>query len=817
MNNLRLAFRLLVKNRGMSAVAVLSLALGIGANTTIFSLLNGLLLTPMPGRDPSSLVSVYTSDSSGPLYSASSYPDYLDFKNGVDALEDLSAHTLQPVLLTQRGESHRAIANLMTGNTLEMLGLRATYGRMLLRSEEPPGSHPVVVLSHAYWRSRFGADPGAVGQAIALNGHPHTIVGVGPEGFTGLFRGVAADMFVPLAMHDVLSRDPVGNRGNRGLMLLGRLRDGATVESTRAALGVVASRLHETHREFWTDVKNNPRVVSVLPESESRILPMIATPVSAFLGVLLAIVGFVLLLACSNVANLLLARASARRREIAVRVALGASRGQLIRQLLTESVLLAALAGGLGLAIACFAMDVIAAVQPPLPVSLALGMKLDPRVLLFTLVVSVATGLLFGLLPALGATRVGPIEALRSAASERVKGRWFGARNLLVVGQVAGSVLMLLCTGLFLRSLGNAEAINPGFVARGVSAFSVDLASRGYTEAQGTMFFDQMRERLLTVPGVEAVGMTNRMPLSFEGGRRSLGIFGYTPAEGEDMEVHYSVVGLGYFETLKTRITRGRALSSTDATGPGAVVVNQAFVNRYWPGKSGVGERIVAHRRVDGRSAETPMEVVGVAQDGKYISLGEAATPFIYYPQSHLYEAQMNVLLRTNGDPARLATEVRSAVASLDPNLPLFDFRTLEQHLGLALFPVRAVAWLLGLMGSLALFLAVLGLHGVLSYSVSRRTREIGIRMAIGAQRDAVLRMILGFGARLTTAGLALGILAAFGVTRFLTFLLYGISPLDPLTFVLVPGLLLAVSLGAAALPARRAAAVEPIEALREE
>jgi predicted permease len=305
--------------------------------------------------------------------------------------------------------------------------------------------------------------------------------------------------------------------------------------------------------------------------------------------------------------------------------------------------------------------------------------------------------------------------------------------------------------------------------------------------------------------------------LSFEGGRRSFGIEGYAPAEGEDMEVHFSVVGPGYFETVKTPIARGRALSATDAKGRGAVVVNQAFVNRYWPGKSGLGERIVAHRSVDGRSVETPMEVAGVAQNGKYVSLGEEARPFIFYPQSHLYEAQMNVLLRTSGDPARLAAEVRSAVASLDPNLPLFDFKTLEQHLGLALFPVRAVAWLLGLMGALALFLAVLGLHGVLSYSVSRRTREIGIRMAIGAQRDAVLRMILGFGARLTTAGLALGLLAALGVTRFLTFLLYGISPLDPLTFVLVPGLLLAVSLGAAALPARRAAAVEPVEALREE
>lgn len=817
MNDLRLALRVLVKNPGFSAVAILSLALGIGANTTIFSLLNGLLLTPTPGKDPSRLVSVYTSDSSGPLYSASSYPDYLDFKSGVDALEDLAAHTLQPVLLTVKGESQRAVVDLMTGNTFEMLGLRAAYGRTLLRSEETPGSYPVVVLSHAFWRSRFGADPSTVGQTIAVNGHPHTIVGVGPEGFSGLFRGVSADMFLPLAMHDVLTGDTVDNRGNRGLLLLGRLREGATVESTRAALGVVAKRLHESYRANWTNKKGEPRVVSVLPESESRVLPMMAGSISAFLGVLLSIVGFVLLLACSNVANLLLARANARKREIAVRVALGASRLQLIRQLLAESVLLSVVAGVLGLAIAFVAMRVIGGIQPPLPVSLALGMELDPRVLLFTLLLSVGTGIVFGLLPALGASRVGPMEALRSATSQADRARWFGARHLLVVGQVAGSVLLLVCTGLFLRSLGNAEAIDPGFVARGVSAFSVDLASRGYDEARGPAFFEQMRDRLLTVPGVVDVGMASRVPLSLDGGRRSLGIEGYTAQPGEDLEVHFSEVSPGYFETMKTPLTSGRAFARTDATGPGVVVVNEAFVRRYWPGKQGIGQRVVTHREFGGKVVATPMEVVGIAKDGKYNSLGEEPTPFIYYPQSHFYNPQLSVLLRTDGPAPRVTAEVRRAMASLDSSLPLFDFKTLEQHLGLALFPVRAVAWLLGLMGSLALFLAVLGLHGVLSYSVSRRTREIGIRMALGARREAVLQMIVGFGARLSVTGVALGVIAALGATRFLTFLLYGISPLDPLTFVLVPGLLLAVSLGAAAFPARRAASIEPVEALREE
>jgi len=817
MNDLRLAMRLLLKDRGLSAVAILSLALGIAANTTIFSLLSGLLLRPLPGREPGRLASVYTSDSSGPLYSASSYPDYRDFRDGSDAFEALGAHTLQPLLLTVGGESQRVVASLTTGNTFEMLGLRAAYGRLLLPVEEAPGDHPVVVLSHAFWRARFAANPGVVGRSVALNGRAHTIVGVGPEGFSGLLRGVAADLFVPLAMHDALSREKLDQRGNRGLMLLGRLRADATVESARASLAVLASRLHRDHRDLWTDVKGAPRVVSVLPEADSRILPMVSGPVSGFLAVLQAVVGLVLLLACSNVANLLLARASARRREMGVRLALGAGRLQLVRQLLAESVLLSAVAGALGLALAFAAMRVIGSLQPPLPVSLDLGMRIDLGVLLFTLVVSVGTGMLFGLLPALTAAGVRPLEALRGGGAHAGSGGGSRLRNLLVVGQVAGALVLLLCTGLFLRSLANAEAIDPGFSPRGVVAFSLDLDSRGYDEVRGALFFEQVRERLARLPGVAGVSLASRLPLTLGGGRRSLEVEGYQRRPGEDTEVDYSVVAPGYFETMRTALASGRGFDAREAAGPGTVVVNEAFVRRFWPGQQALGRRIVVPRRVAGARLETPMEVIGVARDGKYNSLGEEPTPFVFYPHSHLYRPEMNVLLRTDADPARLAGEVRNAVAALDPALPVYDFRTLEQHLGIALFPARSVAWLLGLMGLLALFLAVLGVYGVLSYAVTRRTREIGVRMALGATREAVLGMIVGLGARLTAAGLGLGLLAAVALTRFLGFLLYGISPLDPAVFVAVPSLLLAVALAAAALPARRASRVEPAIALREE
>jgi len=816
-SDFRLAARLLGRSPGFTVVAVLSLALGIGANTTVFSLVNGLLLVPSPGRDPDRLVSIYTSDSSGPLYSSSSYPDFLDFKEATEALDGLAAHTLRPLLVTIDGESQRAIGALASGNAFELLGLRAAYGRLLLPSEVEPGRHRVVVLSHAFWRRRFGAEPSVVGRSLALNGQPYTIVGVAPQGFSGFFRGLSTDLFVPLAMQQALGGDPLDNRGNRGLLLVGRLRDGATIEAARSQLAVIAARHYQAYRDTWSDVRGASRTVSVLPERASRLLPEVSTAVTAFLALLGAVVLLVLALACSNVASLLVARANVRSREFAIRVAVGARRGHIVRQLLAESLLLSLAGGGLGVGLAVVAMRLIGSIQPPLPVSLALGLGLDARVLAFTAALSVATGLVFGLLPAWRASRADPIESIKGSGHELGHRRRVALRDVLVISQVTGSFVLLIGAGLFLRSLANAGAIDPGFAPRGVLSFSVDLASRGYDEARGQVFFGQLLDHLSSLPGVESVSLANRLPLSLGGGRRSLDVEGYTPAAGEDMEVHYSIVAPGYFETMRTALASGRGITPADAAGPGVVVVNEAFVRRFWPGQPGIGRRVIVPRRVNGQVVTTPMEVVGIARDGKYNSLGEDPTPFIYYPVSHLYEAEMNVILRAEGPPGSLAAPVRQVVAGLDPHLPVYDVKTLEQHVGVSLFPVRAVAWLLGTMGLLAVVLAGIGLYGVLAYTVTRRTREIGIRMALGASRGAVLAMVVGAGCRLTAVGLGLGVIAALGVTRFLAFLLYGVSPIDLATFAGISALLAVVGIAAAAVPARRAARIEPAETLRAE
>jgi macrolide transport system ATP-binding/permease protein len=815
-SDLRYAVRLLLKSPAFTLVAVASLALGIGANTTIFSLLNALLLKPLPGREPARLATVYTSDFSGPLYSASSYPDYLDFRAQSRSFEGLAAFGVLPVVLTDRGESRRVVGQFVTANFFEVLGLGAAYGRALLPAEDDEAAPPAAVLSDAYWRSRFAADPSVVGREIALNGRPFTVVGVGPAGFSGMLRGLSADIFVPLAMRPSLGGGPLEGRGNRGLLLFGRLRPGASVADVRAELGVVARRLHASYRDHWTNRLDQPRVVSVLPEDASRVVPVMRGPVTAFLGVLLAAVGAVLLIACTNVASLLLARASARRRELAVRVALGASRAQLVRQLLAESVVLVGVAGALGVGLAALAQRLILAFQPPLPVTLALGLELDLRVLLFALLLSLATGVLFGLWPALAASLAHPVESLTARGGEPVSRRRVSVRDALVVAQVAGSLVLLIAASLFLRSLANARAIDAGFDPEGALIFSLDLGAQGYDSARGGRFFTALQERLEHVPGVEAVGLASLLPLSLGAERRGLHIEGYTPGPGEDLEVHSSFVGPGYFRAMRGRLTRGREYDVQDTPEtPGVVIVNEAFVRRYWPGRDGLGERIVTWD--ERRQAERPFAVVGIARDGKYRSLGEDPKPFVFYPQSQLYRAELAVVVRAQGDPKALAASLRREVKALDATLPVYDVKTLTEHLGTALFPARAAATLVGLSGSLALLLAAIGLYGVLSYAVSLRTREIGVRVALGAQRRDVASLVVGRGLRLVCLGTALGLALAFVLTRFLSFLLYGVSALDPLTFAGVPALLLGVALVAAWEPARRALRIDPALSLREE
>lgn len=811
--DLRHAVRLLVKQPGFTAVAVLSLALGIGINTTVFTLVSALLLKPLPGREPARLATVYTSDYSGPLYGTSAWPDYLEFRTRSKAFAGLAAYSVKPLLFTEGNESQRVLAQFVSGNFFDVLGLQASYGRTVLKDEETEGQHPVVVLSEPFWRSRFGADPGVVGRAVALNGKPFTVVGIGPAGFPGLVRGVGMDVFVPLAMQAAVSGDSMRARGNRNLMLVGRLRPGAALEQARAELDVVARQLHADHPDVWTDRRGQPRRVSVLGEDGSRVLPQVRGPVSAFLGVLSFAVSLVLLLACSNVASLLLARASARRREIAVRVALGARRSRLVRQMLTESLVLSTIAGGLGVIVAAVAVRAILALTPPLPFSLALGLELDSRVLLFALAVSLATGVAFGLAPALRASATAPLEALKAAPADGRRRR-LTVRDSLVVAQVAGSLVLLAGAGLFLRSLTRAQAIDPGFDPRDAIVFSLDLAAQGYDRPRGAAFYAALQDRLAALPGGAGATLTTYLPLTLGGERRSFRAVGYTPGPGEDMEVASSFVGADYFTTMRTGIARGRGFTVQDAPGTRpVVVVNEAFVRRFWPGRDGLGETIV----LPWDGGDVSMEVVGIARDGKYASLGEAPTPYIFYPHRQLYRSQMAVVVRAGGDVGTLIPRVRPEVSALDPALAVYDVKTLEAHLGTALYPARAAAVLLGLTGLLALFLAAIGLYGVLSYLVARRTKEIGVRMALGADRADVVRLVVGRGLRLAGIGLAIGLAVSTAVTRFTSFLLYDTSPLDPGTFAAVVTLLLGSALVAGWFPARRAAAVEPVIALRED
>lgn len=815
LQDFRYALRLLVKSPGFTAVAVVSLAFGIAANTAIFSVINGLLLKPLPGSDPAELVAVYTSDYSGPAYGASSYPDFLDFQGKIPALVGLAAYTSTPILVEAEGRSERSFAEVVSANYFSLLGIPLAAGRGLFPGEDlPAGAHPVLVMSDRIWKSRFRGDPAVVGKSVKVNGQPMTVVGVAGVGFQGMLRGFGADFWVPAGM-DAVAR-PGGNplgRGNRSFFLLGRLTSGASVEEARAGFGVIARRLHQTYPESWTDLHGRPRRVTVVPESAARIFPAVRGPVLGFLGLLLTVVGLVLLIACANVANMLLARATARRREIAVRLSLGAGRGRLLRQLLTESLLLSAIAGVAGLLLAAWLVDLLKGFRPPLPVPVSLDLSLDARVLGFTLLASLLTGIFFGLAPALQASRPELVPALKDEAASGVGLRGSRMRNAFIVAQVTLSLVLLVASALFLRSLRNASAADPGFDPEGVMLLSADLKLSGYAEARGRELQERIRERAESLPGVVSAAWADRVPLSLGGGRRSVQIEGYAPRPGEDTETNVNDVGPGYFRTLKIPILRGREFTERDtADSPGVVIINQAFADRYWPGQEPLG------RRLSVRGREAPLfEVIGVARTGKYNSLGEEPLPFFYQALSQSYKSDAILHVRTRGDETAAIEALRADARALSPGLVFFETTTMRERLGVALFPARVAGTLLGIFGFVALLLSAVGLYGVMSYSSSQRTREIGVRMVLGASRGDVARLVVFQGTRLAVIGTLLGLAAAFALTRLLSGFLHGVTATDPAIFLLAPILLLSVALLASYIPARRAARTDPMAALRYE
>ncbi|HKG48701.1 MAG TPA: ABC transporter permease [Pyrinomonadaceae bacterium] len=827
--DLRFAARTLLKRPGFTAIAVLTLALGIGANTAIFSVINATLMRMPPVSDPERLVFVFN----GPAGSVFSCPDYAALRDQNNVFDGLVAWGGITASLNSNDQTDLVAGAIVTGNFFDVLGVRAQRGRVITAEDDKtPGAHPVAVISHGLWQGRFAGDPNIVGRQLLLNGNNFTVIGVLPEGFNGLQLGIARDLYVPMMMQATMRPPRAGYsgemnpdllqvRGNRWLFSVGRLKPGVTEAQAQGSLALIAKQLEEAYPQL-----NRGRSVSIFPLSASD-NPDARQQLSSVARLLMGVVGIVLLIACANVANLLLARSSARTKEIAVRLAIGATRWRIVRQLLTEGVLLATLGGAAGLLLAWWTTRTFSAAPPPtgaLPITP--HFSIDLRVLLFTLGLSLIAGIIFGLAPALRASRPALIPALKDdAAAFFERTRTFGLRNLLVVTQVALSVVLLIAAGLFLRSLWQAQTIDPGFDAEKIVGLPLNINLLRYTKSQGREFYRQVVERVEAIPGVESASLARIAAVSGNSSVRSLTIEGRAAAENQfrsdnagaapadDQSVSSNVIGPKYFQTMGIPLLQGRDFNTQDTEDhPPVVIVNEAFVRRHFPNADALGKRL---------SFNGPpgpwREIVGVVRTSKYRSLGEAPVPVAYVPLQQNHETGMALHVRTSVDPSSVAGAIRNEVQSLEKNLPLGNPELMNERVANSLYAARMGAILLAVFGGLALLLAAIGLYGVMSFAVARRTRELGIRMALGARPGDVFRLVLLQGMTLVIAGLVIGIGVAAVVTRLLASFLYGVSTTDAFTFTAIPALLTLVALLACYLPARRATRVEPLVALRYE
>jgi predicted permease len=808
---LGLAARGLNRSRGFTAVAVLTLALSIGANTTIFTWASAVFLEPLPGVADSGRVLVMQQKEPGNNegYVSLSYPDYRDYRDRNTTLAGLAVTRNVMVALESDGNPERLYGQIVSGNFFDVLGVRASLGRTFAPEDDrAPGESPVLVISHAFWQRHFGGDPSVVGRAVRLNKQPFTIVGVMPREFRGSSLGLRLDVWVPVMMQGVVEPGStrLEERGNRWLEGLGRLGPGVSRETAQAELTQIAAQIGAERKTEG----GRGRSVGLFPIARSpRGGGAVLGPVML---VLASVVGLVLLIACANVANLLLTRAVAREREMAVRLSLGARRRDLVRQLLVESLLLAALGGGLGVLLASWGEYALQAMLPPTDYPLGLAVGLNGRALVFTLAVTTIAGLLFGLVPALQATRGTTSGALREGSGAVAGGRRRQRlRNALVVTQVAASVLLLVTAGLFLRSLDKVRSFDLGLDPKGVSLASVDLVSSGYDATRGTAFYRSLLERARALPGVGSVSLVRRVPLGLGGSSSTtLEIEGYEAPKDDPAWGYVNNVGPDFLRTLGIRLVDGREFSvEDDGARPGVIIVNQTMARRYWADGKAVGHRV----RLD----ESWATVVGVARDTPFTSVQEPPGPTFYVPILQRYRPDATVLLRAQGDTAAYSTALVGAIHALDPSLAVFGLRSLEDHVQASAFRQRLGSQVLGAFGLLGLALAMLGLYGVLAFSVAQRTREMGIRTALGASVATLLRLVLHEGLRLAVLGVVLGAGLALAVGRLFSGLLVGVSPVDPATFAVTIGsLLLAASL-ACAVPARRATRVDPAVALRHE
>jgi predicted permease len=831
--DIRYALRTLRQQPLFATVAVASLALGIGLNAAVFTTVDALLLRPLPVQDPDRLAAVFTSHEHGEVFGTTSYPDFVDLAAESSAtFSALAGRSMMfaPVSLPSAtagpsgagGSNNRLVmGEVVTANYFTAIGVPPALGRAFTPEEDRgEGAHAVAVLSDRLWRQSFNASPDAIGRTFTLAGRPYTVVGVAPRTFEGLTPGLRMDLWIPISM--VEDVEPVGmnavvaspgrtrleRRGSRWMSVVGRLAPGATPASAEAHLNAVMSRLGAAFPG-----SNADRRMRVTPAASIRVHPSVDGAIRPAGLVLLAAVALVLLVACANLASMLLARGIARGREIAVRSALGAGRGRLVRQLAVESLVLAAVAGAAGLLLARWTTGALMSVPMPVDLPVAFALTMDWRVVLFTAALSIVTGLAAGLLPALRASTADLVPALKADAPLSTPGRRLTAGRGLVVVQVAVSLVLVVAGLLLVRSLAASRRVDPGFDVGRVSVASLSLDFQGYDEARGRAFYEQAVSRVERVPGVERVALADRLPFSPNAHTTSLVVDGRPDATPRDgLVTDTAWVSASYFDVMGLRILDGRGFDTRDTPdAPLVGVVNETLARRLWPGESAIGKRV----RMGSQTGAT-VDVVGVMPDFKIRTVGEAPRPIIHFAASQRYSPYLSVIVRGSGDLAPIARQVEAELRAIEPGLVLMQSGPLSTLLDLSLFPVRAGAALIGGLAALAMLLSGLGLYGVIAFGVSRRTREIGIRMALGAGRGRIVGQVAREAIVLVGAGAVVGLGIAALSTQALRGVLLGVAPLDPVSFLAAVAVLAAAAALAAAVPARRAASIDPLRALRQ-
>ncbi len=834
--DLRYGIRALQQNRAFTVIAIASLGIGIGANTAIFSLFNSILLRPRPLPHPEQIVELYTGERGGSI-EGTSYPSYRDFRDRAGIFTGLAAYSIGQFRLGDANGVEEVWGEIVSGNYFDVLGVAPILGRGFLASEdEVPGRNPVIVISHGLWQRRFNGDPNLVGRAVFINGEQLTVVGIAPPRYSGAVRGLASEVWVPVNMAPALEpgrASGILTRRSRWLVCIGRLAPDVSLEQARARFEVVSRDLQASAPEEWRTVRRESGrmrelFVYVFSERESRIHPQMVEIAYAGAAGVFVVVNLVLAIACMNLAGMLLARAMARRKEVAIRLAIGASRGRIVRQLVTESLLLSSIAGAAGVILAWWLLGALVAMVPALPegIRLALDLRLDWRVFAYAAAFSTLTGVLFGLAPALHSSRTDVSTVLKNDA-----GMFAGAyrrargRTVLVVGQLALSVLLLVAAGLLLRSLDNLRPTRLGYASDDILTAMISLDQSRYDLARTQAFYRDLLERTAALPGVRAVSLVDGIPGGFMSGQRSsIEIEGYRPGPDEDTQIDANFVGPRYFTNMRIPIVAGRDFDDRDREGaPCVAIVNEAFGRRYFAGDALPIGKHLAKVESFRKPSRTACEIVGVVRDDSWHALAKDVKPFYWLAVQQSMRTRMIVLVHTAGDPAAQIPAVRQIIRTLDPGVPVADIQPLRGLFATLAFPFQLLAILLAACGVLALVLATLGIYGIVAYSVAQRTREVGIRMALGALRGDILKKVVGEGMTVVGVGLAIGLLLSIGLTTVLSStivdseLLYGIEATDPLTFAGVTLLLAAVAAVACLIPAHRAANVDPMVALRYE